>query len=321
MPHVLIVEDEALLRKNLARGIAKMEGVTVADAGSVDEALLSIASARPDLVLSDIDMPERSGIELLGELGKRGFNVPVIFVSAYLKAYRAQIPQHANIDIVEKPVALADLRALIADKLAQAEDASPFAVPDYLQLAGMGRRSVRIEVAWADGTEGEVVVSRGAAWHARVGDMEGIDAFAVVAWRPDAKIRVRTLEGEPGHRSLSGSVEALLMDTARVLDEYNRDLAGGKTNHSPDYGDIGALLPSEIPFEEDEDAPPSSRRRADNQRHVDDGVRALLAKDYPAAVRAFRLAVAIDPMDPIAKTNLERLRQMGHDQPTGDKHD
>ena len=168
MPHVLIVEDEALLRKNLARGIAKMEGVTVADAGSVDEALLSIASARPDLVLSDIDMPERSGIELLGELGKRGFNVPVIFVSAYLKAYRAQIPQHANIDIVEKPVALADLRALIADKLAQAEDASPFAVPDYLQLAGMGRRSVRIEVAWADGTttgQGSTRATRAARTH------------------------------------------------------------------------------------------------------------------------------------------------------------
>ncbi|MEZ4438555.1 MAG: response regulator [Polyangiaceae bacterium] len=312
MTHVLIVEDEALLRTNLARGIAKMEGVTVSDAGSVDEALASIAAVPPDLVLSDIDMPERSGIELLDELAQRGLSVPVIFVSAYLKAYRSQIPEHPNIGLVEKPVALSELRRLIRERLAASDGGEPFTVPDYLQLASMGRRSVVIEVVWPDGTDGEVVVNRGEAWRARCGALDGPAAFAAVAWRPATEVRVRTVDGRLGERNLDGNVESLLMETARLHDESRRDAVDENTH---------AWSIAELAETSDEAVDDHGDREVSCRALVEDGVKAVLLKDYEAAVEVFRAALAIDPDHPIAKTNVERLRQLGHGHPIGDDDD
>ena len=122
MARVLIVEDETVLRASLAHGLSKTSGMEVRDAGSVDQALSLIDKGAPDIIISDIDLPGRTGIELLGELGKRGLSIPIVYVSAYLKAYGAQIPQHANIEVLEKPIALEELRRVINDKLAARDE-------------------------------------------------------------------------------------------------------------------------------------------------------------------------------------------------------
>ena len=46
------------------------------------EALGTIERERPDVVLSDWNMPEMTGIELLVELGERGIDVPLGFVTS-----------------------------------------------------------------------------------------------------------------------------------------------------------------------------------------------------------------------------------------------
>lgn len=112
MARVLIIEDETVLRASVARGIAKLN-VDVFEAGTLNDALRIVDTTPPDVVISDIDMPERSGLELLGELGRRNLNVPVIFVSGYLNAYRSQIPHHASVEVLEKPVPIDELRQVV----------------------------------------------------------------------------------------------------------------------------------------------------------------------------------------------------------------
>ena len=148
MSRVLIIEDEAVLRSSMARGLGKLPGLEVFEAGSMDEAARLLDKARPDLVLSDIDLPDRSGIEIFGELGKRSIQAPVVLVSAYLKAYGPQIPRHANVEVHEKPIGLDELRKIVLRRLEHVvppADASPFTSVDVLQLACMGRHSVVIE--------------------------------------------------------------------------------------------------------------------------------------------------------------------------------
>ena len=51
-------------------------------ANDVDEAVRVIESELPHLILLDLLMPGRNGIELLGELEDRGLKIPVIVVTA-----------------------------------------------------------------------------------------------------------------------------------------------------------------------------------------------------------------------------------------------
>ncbi|MCA8948372.1 MAG: response regulator, partial [Planctomycetes bacterium] len=62
--HVLIVDDEPDLRWVL-RGLFEDAGYAVDEAGDGEEALARIAAALPDVVLSDVRMPNMAGPELL----------------------------------------------------------------------------------------------------------------------------------------------------------------------------------------------------------------------------------------------------------------
>src|SRR5271170_808781 len=67
MACILVVDDEPMLRRTL-RGILEKAGHTVVEAGDGDQALVAFASSEPDLVITDIIMPNREGVEMIGEL-------------------------------------------------------------------------------------------------------------------------------------------------------------------------------------------------------------------------------------------------------------
>src|SRR5436309_749942 len=66
---VLVVDDEPMLRNLLSR-LLRMEGYDVIEAGDGAAALDVVASEAPDLVLLDVMMPARDGIDVLGDLRK-----------------------------------------------------------------------------------------------------------------------------------------------------------------------------------------------------------------------------------------------------------
>lgn len=327
---VLIVEDEAVLRSAMARGIAKLPGVTVAEAGTVQAALDSIDAQLPQMIISDIDLPDRSGLELLGELGRRGLRVPLLFVSAYLKAYSAQIPPHADVDVREKPVELEELRSLVESRIAvgvQREEA-PFGPADYLQLACLGHRSVVLEIE-AGEVKGAIVVHSGTLWTARDGEGEGEAAFRRLAFLPGAAVRARMLREELPARTIHDGWEALLMDAARQHDEDAHEGQKSSAEADPfgfDLEDEPPPLPAprataptlpcavEVASSERPVVTPEALEppRSAFDEAFEEGVEALLVKDYAAAYEAFARAQSIQPDDSKVVTNLERLRQLGH---------
>jgi two-component system response regulator HydG len=79
---VLIVDDEPALRRSLARVLAARGlDVSVADDGRM--ALEQLASARPDVMLVDLMMPNVSGLELLSEVKTSWPSVEVIMMTAF----------------------------------------------------------------------------------------------------------------------------------------------------------------------------------------------------------------------------------------------
>ena len=84
MSRILLVEDEPFLSSLLKNRLEK-EGFEVTLAKDGEEALNSIRSAKPDLVLLDVILPKKSGFELIEELRKepkfQAKDLPVIILS------------------------------------------------------------------------------------------------------------------------------------------------------------------------------------------------------------------------------------------------
>lgn len=78
--HILIVDDDALLRRSLAFNL-EQAGYRASTADSAETALSHVRLEKPDLVLLDISLPVMDGLDAMRQL-KDQFDLPVIFLTA-----------------------------------------------------------------------------------------------------------------------------------------------------------------------------------------------------------------------------------------------
>jgi two-component system, LytTR family, response regulator len=99
---VLIADDETLARQRLEDLLRNEEGVEiVAAVDSGQQAVEAIRATRPDLVFLDVQMPGRTGLEVVREVGPE--NMPAtIFVTAYDR-YALEAFDVAAVDYLLKP--------------------------------------------------------------------------------------------------------------------------------------------------------------------------------------------------------------------------
>jgi len=81
-PTILVVDDEANSRFGVCQILAD-EGYKTVPAENGREALRILATESINIIITDEKMPNLSGMELLAEVKKRGFPVPVILITAY----------------------------------------------------------------------------------------------------------------------------------------------------------------------------------------------------------------------------------------------
>jgi two-component system, OmpR family, phosphate regulon sensor histidine kinase PhoR len=79
---ILVVDDSMEMRDFLSNGILKREGYTVESARNGIEGLERAASMNPDLIITDLSMPEMDGLMMLEELRRRRLNMPAILMTA-----------------------------------------------------------------------------------------------------------------------------------------------------------------------------------------------------------------------------------------------
>src|SRR5580692_4954687 len=79
---ILVVDDEAEIREGLEL-LLDSEGYQVATAGTGDAGLARLEEQPFDLLLLDVSLPGRSGLELLPEIRRRDPNLSVVLITAY----------------------------------------------------------------------------------------------------------------------------------------------------------------------------------------------------------------------------------------------
>lgn len=116
MATVLVVDDQASIRELLRLVLLRL-GHDVITAADGEEGLAAARQHRPELVVSDVVMPGRSGLELLQDLAAepRLRDTPVLLTSATADPEVASAPAFR---FVPKPFRLEELERAVEDALA-----------------------------------------------------------------------------------------------------------------------------------------------------------------------------------------------------------
>ncbi|HRJ25902.1 MAG TPA: response regulator transcription factor [Fimbriimonadaceae bacterium] len=109
---VLVVDDEPTLVETIQTKLRK-DGFTVFTAGTAEEGMKVFRQAKPDLLILDVMLPQRSGHDLCRAV-RRDSKVPIIFVSARTSEQdRLQGFELGADDYVVKPFNLSELTARV----------------------------------------------------------------------------------------------------------------------------------------------------------------------------------------------------------------
>ena len=129
---LLVVDDEPDLRTLYELTLLR-EGYDVESAGSVEEALLHLKDRTYSAVITDMRLPDGSGLDLLAKLEQGGRREKAIVITAYGSAENAVEALKAGAyDYLTKPVDLRQFRAVVASALGRAPQSAPTVVPTNL---------------------------------------------------------------------------------------------------------------------------------------------------------------------------------------------
>lgn len=113
---ILIIEDEPLLRQGLVKRVNQfgLPISTIIEASDGQQGLSKVLEEEPDIVITDIRMPEMNGLELIREARKGKGNISFIIVSGYEEfEYAKKALQYGVVDYLLKPVDHEELRSIL----------------------------------------------------------------------------------------------------------------------------------------------------------------------------------------------------------------
>lgn len=109
---ILVVDDEVDLREVIVE-FFEIEGYKVFGAACIKEGIEIFDTEAIDFVISDVTMPEGSGIELLAYVHEKKPQTPFLILSGYSDISREFAIEKGAIDVFPKPTNLGELVAYV----------------------------------------------------------------------------------------------------------------------------------------------------------------------------------------------------------------
>ena len=117
VPHIVVIDDDESFRNGMENFIRSL-GYSVDAFGSAKVFLESDAMQSASCLITDIHMPEMSGIELQQHLSAAGYRTPIIFITGQPNdAMRARVIGDGAVGYLAKPLPRRTLLALLSQAL------------------------------------------------------------------------------------------------------------------------------------------------------------------------------------------------------------
>src|SRR5919106_5801005 len=139
MPKILVADDSIAVRK-VAERLLTEAGLGVTLAANGEEALALLAREVPDLIVSDVIMPDKSGYEVCAFVrGQAALaNTPVLLISGIVNDEVTKQAESCHADgVLKKPFQGTSLKDCVQDLLTKRRDVKP--VPTTASAAGNGK--------------------------------------------------------------------------------------------------------------------------------------------------------------------------------------
>lgn len=112
MKTVMIVDDSSTMRSLIRMNLGRMQGIVVVEACNGKDALLKLRVGTPSVLVTDINMPEMDGLELVNEIRKfkTKYELPILVVST--KGDETDVARGISLganDYLPKPINAGDL--------------------------------------------------------------------------------------------------------------------------------------------------------------------------------------------------------------------
>jgi len=221
---ILVVDDELVIRDLCSKGLRKYR---ILQAGSFQEALDCYGSQSVDLVLTDIQMPGGSGIELLRRIKKIDPNALVLVMTGFgdketvLEALRADAD-----DFIQKPVNLLQLQTAIENALnkrALKEELAAMQYLDSLKGAFLSLVSHKLKTPLTSLSLGLEELERYAsrlhpaeACHVRLASMR--EDLGVLSGLMTSLVRMHQALGAPGSTQVSCDLSEVVKSAAESVE-------------------------------------------------------------------------------------------------------
>lgn len=234
---VLVVDDDAAFSSAIARDLSA-HAFQVTTASTVDEAILVLARDPVDVVVTDLRMGDRDGIDLLGACRAAARPARTILMSAYATArdYDTAL-QLGAVRVLCKPFTPRELIEAIREAVECEHgfhgNVHGLSLLDILQMFHYGRRNATIIIG---GTKpGRIYVEGGDIVHAEVADATGERALVALLSTRSGSIRTTVLGDHA--RTIARPFEWMILDALRIVDESVRD-ASDDGDDIPDNWDF-----------------------------------------------------------------------------------
>lgn len=220
---VLIVDDEEDLTWSLSKKLSKdKELFELTCLNSGREAMEILNQVPFDLVITDVRMPEVSGLELLVKIKELYPGTKVVIMTAYgTSDVQKAATERGCFSYVEKPFEINDLRQLIIDALKEQKgfkgSVADFQLSDIIQLNCLGRLTSALHIKGED-EEGTIFFQEGNIIHAQTAHSQGEPAFYhMMSWKGGEFTVLRNQT--PERQTISRGWQSLLLESMRRIDE------------------------------------------------------------------------------------------------------
>lgn len=231
---ILIVDDNPSVLKLLNISLSKA-GYEIVEAENGEEAFATANKELPDLIISDIMMPQMDGLELCWMIRENSKVpvVPFIFLTSFddpeteVKGFRAGADKYLN-----KPIERKDLLDRVSELLNRksklndisnsskgfAGDLKDLSIVELVQMLNLNKKSGALNISAA--TDGIVYLKDGQLHAAVCGDLTGEDAIYKLVEQTDGKFNFE-INDVSIERNINSSTMNVIMEACRIMDEKN----------------------------------------------------------------------------------------------------